>query len=142
MLNVILILDRDSYSLGESITAKVVLKNEGTSSQIVNGRLSLNSAVTPQPFREIAFAIFDPTGAEVGFALKVNRGFPEADDFKELRPGETIEDEYPIHKYYILNKPGKYTIQSIYQNQSDPGDGREAWKGELKSNVVSFTVEA
>ncbi len=141
MLNLTLSLHRGSYAPGETVTGKVILKNDGPAAQVVNSRLGLNSAVAPQPFREIGFIISDPAGAEVVFTSKVNRGFPAAENFKALNPGETIEREYQIDKYYPLAQPGSYTIQAIYQNQSDPQDGRVAWKGEIQSNTVSFRVE-
>lgn len=141
MLDVTLSLDREAYAPGDPIVGKVVIKNIASTALVVNGRLAPHSTFAPSPFREVSFVVTDPSDADVEFGPRINRGYPKPDDFKQLMPGETLVREYAIQEYFALNSPGKYSIQAVYQNQSDPGNGTEAWKGEIESNVVSFTLE-
>lgn len=142
MLELALSLDRDAYAPGDPIAGKVVLRNSGSTALVVNSRLALNSIFAPRPYREVSFLVTDPSDSEVEFGPRINRGRPKADDFKQLMPGDTLVREYAIQRYFALKKPGKYSVQAVYQNQSDPGTGTEVWKGEIKSNVVSFTLQS
>ena len=141
MIVVALSLDRKTYAQSDPILGKVAIRNIASTPLVVNRRLAPHSIFAPSPFREVSFVVTDPSHAEVEFGPRINRGYPKAGDFQQLMPGETLVREYSLREYFALDKPGQYSVQTVYQNQSDPGSGTEAWKGESKSNVVSFTLE-
>ena len=141
MLDVSLSLDREAYARNDPILGKVAIRNIASTPLVVNGRLAPHSIFAPRPFREVSFVVTDPLHAEVEFGPRINRGYPRPEDFQQLMPGETLVREYSLREYFALDKPGQYSVQAVYQNQSDPGSGTEAWKGESKSKVVSFTLE-
>ena len=91
---------------------------------------------------DVYYVIIDPTGEEAVFAARVRVGPPEADDFIYLGPGETTSQSHILTMWYFIpSTPGEYTVHAIYRNYHDPGNGEEAWKGEITSNVVHFTIE-
>lgn len=141
MLTLTLNLNQTQYHLGEPITATVGLKNAGSETVVVNERMTVNFSFEPDAFRELVFVITCPSGKTSEFQYLVNVRLPHAQDFLDLAAGETVEKNRLLTGNYALSETGAYTVQAIYQNQRDPGDGRTAWKGELKSNEVKFTVE-
>lgn len=141
MLVVAMTLDRETYAHNEPILCKMAIRNTASTPLVVNRRLAPNSIFAPSPFREVSFVVRDASQAELEFGPRINRGAPKPADFQQLMPGETLVREYPLREYFALDKPGQYSVQAVYQNQSDPGSGTEAWKGEIKSNVVSFRLE-
>ena len=144
MLELTLNLNKASFAPGEPINGKITLRNAGSDAVKVNGRLALNTPYAPEEMREIAFVLSDPSGAPLDFRAKVNVGAPKDDEFKTLQPGEAIAQSYNLAKYYDLRKPGTYSVQAAYQNQSEPEfpNGTGVWKGEVTSPVEKFTVQA
>ncbi len=144
MLELTLNLNKAQFAAGEPITGRITLRNAGSDAVKVNGRLALNTPYAPEEMREIAFALSDPSGAPLDFQAKVNIGAPRDNQFKTLAPGEAIERSYNLAAYYDLAKPGTYAVQAVYQNQSEPesANGTNVWKGEVKSLVARFTVQA
>jgi len=141
MIVVALSLDREIYGRNDPILGKLAIRNTAPTPLVVNRRLAPNSVFAPSAFREVSFVVTDPAHAEVEFGPRINRGSPKPGDFQQLMPGETLVREYPLREYFALDKAGQYSVLALYQNQSDPGSGTEAWKGESKSNVVSFTLK-
>ena len=143
MLELTLTLNQDKYAPGEPINSLVRLRNAGSEAVKVNGRLAINTPYAPEEMRDIAFAVSDPSGAVVDFQLKVNVGAPADNEFKTLQPGEVIEQSYNLARYYDLKRPGTYSVQAAYQNQSEPGmpPGTSVWKGEVKSAEARFAVQ-
>ena len=140
MLTLELDLDQDIYQPGAPVTVDLTLANTGPDPALVKSRLALNAPLVPAAFRDIAFVVTDPAGSALAFNARVNVGLPKAKDFKDLAAGEIIVREYAIDQFYTLAGPGRYTVQAVYQNQSDPPDGRAAWQGELRSNLIAFEV--
>jgi hypothetical protein len=141
MLNLTLTTDKDIYTPGEDIRATVVLSNEQADTVLVNQRMASNILELIGDLGETYFVILDPAGEELVFSAHVRVGFPQISDFAELEPGEWTSQRYVLNEdYYIAGKLGVYAVQAIYRNDHDPGDGRSAWKGELVSDVVYFTI--
>jgi hypothetical protein len=141
MLELKVSLGQGPFHAGEEMGATVTLRNAGSEPVTVNGRLALNAAFAPKDYRDVALLVSDPQGAPVPFEAKVNIGSPAARDFKTLQPGEAVQHRYDLASFYDLQKPGTYSLQAVYQNQSEPGTGNgAAWKGELKSAVERLTV--
>ena len=139
MLELTLELDKITYSSQDDIKTKVILKNSGDKPLLVNGRLALNSPDAPDEFREVSLLITNNIGDELPFSARVNIGEPKDKDFKELVSHQSIEREYSLRSVFELSKASKYSARAVYQNQADPSVGA-AWKGEVTSNTVSFTV--
>ncbi len=106
---------------------------------LTNRRLALNYSDALPEECEVKFLIHDSAGVELPFTSRVNIGHPEDRHFAELGPGQQLEREYPLGRTYPLTAPGRYTVQALYQNATDPSTG-PAWKGELRSNSVAFEV--
>lgn len=134
--------DKDIYDSEEAISARLVLENIGADSVLIKNRMVPNFSFAPEPVRDIVFVGTYPSGGEIEFGVYILVRFPKPDDFVILSPGETVEHTYnDLGRYYGFSQPGKYSIHAVYQNQSDPDDGRVAWKGEIRSNTTSFTRE-
>ena len=144
MLELTLNVTAAKFSPGEPVTVKVALRNAGSEAVKVNSRLALNTPYAPAYMREITFRLMDPDGAPLEFQAKVNVGTPADDEFKTLQPGVSIEETYDLASYYDLDKPGRYAVQAIYQNSSEPAspNGVSVWKGEVKSPEGVFALQA
>ena len=140
MLKLALTLDEERITLGQPIHGKLSLKNAGDDPQLVNSRLTINKSFAPAAFREVYFTLNDSSGKPVDFMLKINIGGPQPNDFRELAPGESAEREFDLDMYYMLEQPGAYSLQAFYENHAEPGDGREAWTGKVKSDPVEFVL--
>jgi len=141
MLELALALDSKAHALSQPTSGRLVLKNSGEEPLLVNSRLAINKSFAPEPFREVYLILTNPSGEAVEFSAKINVGEPQSKDFRDLAPGETVDRAFELDLFYALEQPGEYSIQAVYSNQSDPVDGRRAWKGKLESNQVSFVLE-
>ena len=119
--------------------ATIRLVNAGDAAIIVNKRFALNYSDAAAYECEIKLMIHNPAGDELPFTSRVNIGDPADRHFAELGPGQSLAREYALERTYDVSAPGRYTIQALYQNQTDPSIG-PAWKGELTSNTVTFEV--
>src|SRR6185295_8777795 len=142
MLELTLNFDQDTVAPGEPIKGVVRLRNAGSQSVRVNGRLAINTPYAPEEMRDLAFTVNDPSGSVLDFQLKVNVGAPADDEFKTLPPGEAIEKQFDLARYYDLKQAGAYSVRAEYQNQSEPQSpsGAPIWKGALASPVEHITV--
>jgi len=133
--------DRQLYHQGGPITVTLLLTNTGSDELLVNARMAHNRNDAPAPFRDVTFAIVGPSGARVTTDARIDVGFPVDGDFMYLDPGDSVERVYSqISGLYAIQTPGVYAIQAVYQNQANPTSGA-AWKGEVSSNVATFTLE-
>jgi hypothetical protein len=140
MLKLVLTLDEERIALGQPIHGKLSLQNGGDDPLLVNSRLTINKSFAPAPFREVYLTLNDPSGKPVEFMLKINIGEPRPNDFSELAPGDYAEKEFDLDMYYLLEQPGSYSLQAVYENHAEPGDGRKAWTGKVKSDPVEFVL--
>lgn len=143
MLSFTLSLDRESYSDSDPISVNFKLTNNGANSVVVNGRFALNTAISvPSEFGDIYCLISKPSSKVARFGAYVNVVDLNSRHFVTLGSTEMIERTYPnLDDFYDFNEFGRYSIQAIYENQSDPPSGVVAWKGELASNVVYFSIK-
>jgi hypothetical protein len=140
MLSLSLTLDKPDYAMTDAITAKVILLNKGSETLKVNRRLLLNYLGAPKVFCEVSFIITNSANSKVPFAARVNASEPEDADFTELGPQQSIEESYLLRQFFRLDEPGRYTLQAIYQNSSDPSTG-PAWKGKVESDQIVVDVK-
>jgi len=139
-LELVLGIDQLDYKKGEDITATLYLSNPQQDTILVNKRMSVYF-LELKYYGEVAFIITAPSGREVSYGVRDSGSYPEEDDFSDLGPEETISRSYILNRYYyFFNEVGQYSVQAVYHNDSDPGDGRIAWKGEIRSDVVHFTI--
>jgi hypothetical protein len=132
---------RARYPAGEPVTATVTLVNAGAGPVLVNPRLASNFSFAPAAFRDLVFVIRHSSGKPGEFRYRVKLYLPKAPDFIVLAAGESVAREVNLTQAYGLGPVGEYAVYAIYQNQSDPGDGRTAWKGEVRSNEGTLTLE-
>jgi hypothetical protein len=127
------------YKLGEDIRVTLFLVNNQEESIMVNKRMGLN--VGEGYFGEVYFIITSPSGQEVNFFADLDYHHIASSDFTDLEPGESLSHSYELNQYFApFDEIGKYSIQGIYYNYSQPDDGRTAWTGEIRSDIVHFTV--
>jgi hypothetical protein len=131
--------DKPTYRADEPIRITVALTNNDSDPLTVNKRLALNTPYAPSKFREIKLTITDEAGETLPFAAKVNLGFPLDKDFVSLAAGEPVERKFDLRGYFRFDKAGRYRLEAVYQNGSDPSEG-EAWKGEVGSEAVEVIV--
>jgi hypothetical protein len=132
--------DKSIYQLGEAVRVSVILTNSGGVDILVNKRMALNFPDAPKTARDLSFTIEGPLGKLAPFIARVNVRPTRPNDFILLSPDETVEIFYDIESLYYLEDIGSYSIFAIYQNALDPDEITNAWKGELKSNVIVFEV--
>jgi hypothetical protein len=134
-LKIHLSLDKSKYQLLDNIQATVNVGNTGNP-------VKINVRFKPlcfKPFEtdwEISFVIFNTDGKEY------NPNCPMQDWsepwYRSLDAGGVYQyTDKRISDFYGIREPGKYTIQVVYQNYSGSSD---VWKGEIKSNIVTFTI--
>lgn len=141
VLTLTLSLTENSYHSGENIEALITIRNVSSEDRLIRERLAVNFLSAPDGLRDIAFIISRPTGETretLRFVPHIRP--PRAEDFGTVDAGGTYEATIELGDIYPFKGEGNYTIQALYTNAVDPRDGREAWKGKLLSNVVSFTV--
>lgn len=140
MLEFMFELDKTVYQAADELRARFALKNTGAQSILVNKLLTLNHPFELDENRQVHVIIHNGQGEHFGFAGRIRTRDIEDGDFGELTPGQSIERVYDIKRYYLLTGPAKYTIQAVYQNSLDPGNG-SAWKGKLTSDLLTFAIE-
>ena len=137
-------LNQEMYRPGEYIEAHVTLRNCSDEPVLANQRMAptLDNSREGALRGEVSFMIITPEGIEPFINVRVdNRRSPQERDFREMEPDETVSRVYPISEYFSpLYLSGEYSVQAIYRNDWDLGDGRVAWEGEIFSNVVHYTV--
>ena len=139
MIELTLVLDQTAYRAPARPRATIRITNAGAMPQVVNKRFALNYGDAAGYECEVKLFIRNSAGDELPFTARVNIGDPTDRHFVELGPGQSLEREYDLARTYDLTAPGRYTIQALYQNETDPSAG-PAWKGELKSNIISFSI--
>lgn len=108
-----------TYLWADPIKIKLELKNSSQREIKVHKRWGLNTRWAPRPFVDYYFN-FTGYGKEVLFGPKVDRGFLAESDWVVLKPGEKIEHEVEIKKYFeegmnqIGPGPGAYKLQAVY----------------------------
>lgn len=143
VLSLTLSLDSSVYHSGEPIMASLTIMNIGEEDLVVKKRMIVNHFFAPEPYRDIAFMIFTSSGEDAPYMLRPNTDPPSLEDFITLSPGGVIEGTFELQRFYLIDEMemGDYSVTAFYINQFDPGDGTIAWKGELESNQVDFTLE-
>lgn len=135
-LSIILSLGKPNYQLNEAIQASVKIINTGAP-VMINIRFA-EQCLQPQDENwEISFLIYDSKGQQYTPPRCINVDYAEP-WYQHL--DKRGEYEYPYNNlldYYRLKEPGKYTIQAIYHNVYGSED---VWKGEIKSNIVTLTI--
>jgi hypothetical protein len=141
MLELTIQMDRDVHSLSDNIQVKMKLKNIGDEILIINGRMAPNFSSAPDLVRDIVFVITSPSGKDIQPAKYIGARPPKDDDFVELEAGGSIEKSFELGLIYNFTEIGQYSIRAIYQNVVDPESWGEAWKGEIRSNIITFGLK-
>ncbi len=136
-----LTLNPQAIHAGDAVTATLTLRHVSDTAALVNTRLAVNRPGAPVGLRDVSFAVTGPDGAELSLAVKVNLGAPRERDFRLLEPGEAVTRTVDLHKLYDFSRPGAYRIRATYRGESDPGDGRTAWRGVVESPLAGLRVE-
>ena len=101
------------YQAGELIQLRMVLRNVGSGTLIVNSRLALNASDAALPFRDVFLRVKRPSGSEARFRLEIRIGAPQPMDFVELTPRTSVEHTTDIASRFLLNQPGKYQLTAF-----------------------------
>ncbi len=133
-------LDQSVYTETEAIHAILSLSNSGQEELVVNSRMAANNSVAPELVRDLEFVIVSPSGQKAEFKVKVNVSPLGNDDFTTLAAASSVQANYDLVTFYSLNETGNYSIYAVYENQLNPTDGRNAWKGRIESNKIEFEI--
>lgn len=145
-LHLLVTTGRETYLKGECISVQVTLQNRGSDNLLIQTRMAVDFLAEIPAFGDVGFVITSPSGRVIEFDQLTRVRMVNLEDFKVLDAGKTypLEHplEYPITSFYApFDEAGTYSVQAIYENKRDPGDGRSAWKGRITSNTVTFTLE-
>ena len=132
-------IDKDAYQADEPIYAMLTIANTSNTDVIIKKRMAANARSESVQKRDVVFIINSPTGYTSHYKPKTNVFPVEDSDFASLPAGEKIEQIYDLRDLYYIDEHGTHSVFVIYQNSSDPSNGT-AWRGELVSNVVLFTI--
>lgn len=102
--------------------------------------MALNFSAEPAIVRELSLNILTPSRQETPFTARVHPVYLNDDFFIFLNPQDFISVSYDIERFYDLSEIGNYSVFAVYENQVDPENGLNSWKGTIKSNLVEFTV--
>jgi hypothetical protein len=131
---------QDISKPGEDVSVRMIFNNIGDDDIVINTRLAPNHHIAPEIFRDILFKITASSGRDyVPYVLMQVRALQD-DDFEILSPGKSLVREMNLEEYYDFSEISDYTVQAIYLNVSDPGDGRLAWKGLIESEPVRIRI--
>ena len=116
----------DILKPGEDVSIQMIFNNIGDEDIVINTRLVPNHHLAPEIFRDILFKIITSSRRDyVPYFLREDLALQD-DDFEILSPGKSLMREMNLEEYYDFSQIGDYTVQAIYLNVSDPGDGRLA----------------
>lgn len=130
-LSLSLELDKDIYTVGETIRVRVSLTN-GTSRAL--------RVVTPSlVIRSLRFVITDDRGRVLRYIGSVADVGITNESGKTIRPGRSTTVIYRLTGRYNFDSPpnGHYTIKGIYRF-SQPGTS--LWTGSLESETSTFSI--
>ncbi len=125
----------DKFLIGEPLDVKYVVKNVSGAEQVL-----WHSGFWPN--HEIVVRDADGKEAELTWMGEHYRdafspgGARDKNLPWRLPPGgeDATEGNYDLTKIYTLTKPGKYTVEYVYEE-------RQGWAGRLPSNTLTFELE-
>jgi len=127
------------YATDEEKKCLVYVENVGSSSQLLNSRLTVGDGDDPDAV--LSFLITDPDGFTVPFEAAVKRAEPETEDFESIVSGEQVYKNYDLNAgVFDFLRSGDYTLQAIYQNRFSLA-GQAVWMGRIESDPVILTIQ-
>lgn len=134
-----ILLNADSFSLGAPVEAQIVLKNKGDDPVLVNSRLGMGYGDSEQ--RELWCKVQRNGESYDGYLdwkLDYNRKQLNASHFVELAGGASVKSQVDFHEWYHMDQVGEYEFEVVYDPEaatehgfSDPSSAK---------GVVKFTV--
>lgn len=134
-------LNKNKVTLGHLPEVTLRLYNSGHDEKLINSRMLLVPAHSPDRLKEVEFHFITPKGVVNLKKFAVNRKKSDKNNFARLLPGEYIIRSYDLSKYYSYKAKGRYKITGYYQNQVDLEiNNLTSWQGKLQSNEKQFEV--
>ncbi len=133
-LKLILSTEKSVYKVGEPIIATLRLENVSDEPIYVKKRMFVGAIGSPIEFRDVYFLI------DGSFFPRIHGPELSDADFGYLNPGDGIEKSWDLVHLYLLDDPGVYYVAAIYQNSHDPENGPPSWRGEIRSQSISFEI--
>jgi len=130
---------KDVYQLSEPVYVSLAIANASNFDLVIKNRMAVNTWSEAITRRDVVFIVKMPSGSISSYRPRSHVNIVENSDFILLAPGEIVEHTYDLSSLYNIDEYGAYSAFAIYQNSSDPSDG-VAWRGELVSNVILFTI--
>jgi hypothetical protein len=128
------------YALGEPIVCTMTLKNTGSTALVVNNRFLVNNPMGPH---EVSFQITDPVLKQMPFDIKVNAS--SQSNYYVSLPGGAIDTfSCNLADYFDFTVKGLYKVAAFYENKLNAPISLglpSAWKGRLRSNKLTFTIQ-
>ena len=137
------VLDKSSYAPTDPILFRVALKNIGAKPIWVVSRFYVSAPQIAPQHRDVYLELLGPSGQPVTSPAKFETGFPKTDDFKELQPGADVAAQGQVNLRYLfdLKEPGTYRVTAVYENVFGPELGLDTFRGTLRSDPVTFTIQ-
>lgn len=140
--------EQQTYHIGEEVFVNLTLTNTGVEQLFLYGRMIFVTFPSPPELNLSEIIILDPTHKIIPFKGYANVDWlPRKENFFFLGPGESITKQSYILNSEDYDQPGVYTLKAIYRNSFDPSDvfensddTREAWKGEVVSDLATFEI--
>jgi hypothetical protein len=132
-------LDKATYHKGDTVKCIMTLTNNSNKNLVINNRFLVNRPLSPH---EISFEFIGPDMKPVTFISKINAS-SQSKKYIVLKPGNSQTKTYQLTEDFELTGTGNYSVTAYYNNRFDAPASLKmssAWKGNLISNKVSFTI--
>ena len=142
-LNARLSICRCDYARGEDIVVTLSLSNTSDAPLTINIRCGMRPF--PDGGRrdtwETDLVVTYENEACPRFIVMIRREQLDRGDFATLDSGSQYLCDYQITRYFIMDQPGDYDIQAVYQNGHNGQEyGLTAWTGQVVSNTIRVRV--
>jgi hypothetical protein len=105
-------------TVGDFVVADISLVNVSPTPVWLNGRLALNREDDPPQMREVWILVVGPDGHDVPFECMKRLRQTNSDDYRVLKPHESISTEEVLTGCYRFERPGRYSLAAFYQDEN------------------------
>ena len=142
-LNLITMLERDSYSLNTDIPVQIILENASSTALWVNGRMGMGYEDGLE--RELYMRVQTPDGRVLPVPdterIDIHRLQPRLEDFRLLAPGERIGTTVNAATWYPFRQPGQFQMIFTYENRARGKHfNLEAFVGRVSATPLSVEL--
>lgn len=134
---------RSEYVSGEDIVVSLSLRNTSRNQLTINGRCGVRSfpSGSEKGTWEVDFVVMHEQQPCPRSFIIIERRPVNSGNFVVLDAGSEYTCEYTITTHFVMDQPGHYDIQGVYQNGHGGQEyGLTAWTGEVVSNRITVRI--